>query len=118
MVLSACQTGIGSVGNGDELIGMSRALLFAGARSFVLSRWKVDAASTALWMQTFHAEAQRQPLGEAARRAIVAVRPIPPLPIPIIGRRSCWSADEPCRSLGRCRRPTCNRSACIGGPGP
>ena len=77
VVLSACQTGIGSVGNGDELIGMSRALLFAGARSFVLSRWKVDAASTALWMQTFHAEAQRQPLGEAARRAIVAVRSNP-----------------------------------------
>jgi CHAT domain-containing protein len=77
VVLSACQTGIGSVGNGDELIGMSRALLFAGARSFVLSRWKVDAASTALWMQTFHAEAQRHPLGEAARRAIVAVRSNP-----------------------------------------
>jgi len=77
VVLSACQTGIGSVGNGDELIGMSRALLFAGARSFVLSRWKVDAASTALWMQAFHAEAQRHPLGEAARRAIVAVRSNP-----------------------------------------
>ena len=56
---------------------MSRALLFAGARSFVLSRWKVDAASTALWMQAFHAEAQRHPLGEAARRAIVAVRSNP-----------------------------------------
>ena len=77
VVLSACQTGMGSVGNGDELIGMTRALLFAGARSFVLSRWKVDAASTALWMQTFHAEAQRHPLGEAARRAIVAVRSNP-----------------------------------------
>ena len=77
VVLSACQTGMGSVSNGDELIGMSRALLFAGARSFVLSRWKVDAASTALWMQTFHAEAQRHPLGEAARRAIVAVRSNP-----------------------------------------
>jgi CHAT domain-containing protein len=37
----------------------------------------VDAASTALWMQTFHAEAQRHPLGEAARRAIVAVRSNP-----------------------------------------
>ena len=65
------------MGNGDELIGMSRALLFAGARSFVLSRWKVDAASTALWMQTFHAEAQHHPLAEAARRAIGAVRSNP-----------------------------------------
>ena len=86
VVLSACQTGIGSVGNGDELIGMSRALLFAGARSFVLSRWKVDAASTALWMQTFHAEAQRHPLGEAAAAPSSRSAPTPPLRIPIIGR--------------------------------
>jgi CHAT domain-containing protein len=77
VVLSACQTGMASVGNGDELVGMIRALLFAGARSFVLSRWKVDAASTSLWMRTFHAEAQSQPLGEAARRAIAAVRSNP-----------------------------------------
>jgi CHAT domain-containing protein len=56
---------------------MIRALLFAGARSFVLSRWQVDAASTAMWMRTFHAEAQSHPVGEAARRAIVAVRSTP-----------------------------------------
>jgi CHAT domain-containing protein len=77
VVLSACQTGMASIGNGDEQIGMIRALLFAGARSFVLSRWQVDAASTSLWMRTFHAEAQSHPVGEAARRAIVAVRSTP-----------------------------------------
>jgi CHAT domain-containing protein len=77
VVLSACETGMASVGNGDELIGMTRALLFAGARSFVVSRWKVDVASTALWMKAFHAEAQTQPLAEAARRAVAAVRSDP-----------------------------------------
>jgi CHAT domain-containing protein len=77
VVLSACESGMASIGNGDELIGMTRALLFAGARSFVLSRWKVDAASTALWMKTFHAEAQTRPLAEAARRAEAAVRSNP-----------------------------------------
>jgi CHAT domain-containing protein len=77
VVLSACATGKATVADGDEMVGMIRGLLFAGARSFVLSRWKVDAASTSLWMRTFYAEAQRNPMGEAARRAILAVRANP-----------------------------------------
>ena len=63
VVLSACETGKASVANGDETVGMIRGLLFAGARSFVLSRWKVDAASTSLWMRTFYTEAQTNPDG-------------------------------------------------------
>lgn len=77
VVLSACETGKISVANGDETVGMIRGLLFAGARSFVLSHWRVDAASTSLWMRTFYAEAQENPMGEAARRAILAVRADP-----------------------------------------
>jgi CHAT domain-containing protein len=77
VVLSACATGKAAVVDGDEMVGMIRGLLFAGARSFVLSRWKVDAASTSLWMRTFYAEAQKHPMGEAARRAILAVRANP-----------------------------------------
>jgi CHAT domain-containing protein len=77
VVLSACETGMATVAGGDEVIGMIRALLFAGARSFVLSRWKVDVASTSLWMKTFHAEAKSKPVGEAARSAIAAVRAVP-----------------------------------------
>jgi CHAT domain-containing protein len=74
VVLSACETGKTSVATGDETVGMIRGLLFAGAHSFVLSRWKVDAGSTSLWMRTFYNEAQKNPMGEAARRATVAVR--------------------------------------------
>jgi CHAT domain-containing protein len=77
VALSACETGKTSVATGDETVGMIRGLLFAGARAFVLSRWRVDAASTSLWMRTFYAEAQENPMGEAARRAILAVRADP-----------------------------------------
>jgi CHAT domain-containing protein len=74
VVLSACETSKAQVTHGDEIIGMQRALLYAGAGSLVLSRWKVDAASAALWMQTFYHEAEDQPLAEAARRAVMVVK--------------------------------------------
>lgn len=77
VVLSACNTGKAQVTHGDEIIGMQRALLYAGAGSLVLSRWKVDAASTSLWMQTFYREAENQPLAEASRRAVLAVKSKP-----------------------------------------
>ena len=74
VVLSACETGKAEVTHGDEVIGLVRALLYAGANSLVLSQWEVDAESTALWMQTFYREAQSKPLPEAARLALLAVK--------------------------------------------
>ena len=56
---------------------MLRALLYAGANTLVLSSWKVDAKSTALWMTTFYREAQGKPLSEAARTALRAVKQRP-----------------------------------------
>jgi CHAT domain-containing protein/tetratricopeptide (TPR) repeat protein len=54
VVLSGCETGRGSVGTGEGLIGMSWALFIAGARATVTSQWKVDAESTADFMLDFH----------------------------------------------------------------
>src|SRR5207245_11408327 len=65
VVLSACETGEAEATPGNEILGIERALLYAGANSLVLSSWPVDAASTALWMKTFHAEAQ---IGRASCR--------------------------------------------------
>jgi CHAT domain-containing protein len=56
---------------------MQRALLYAGASELVLSSWEVEAKSTALWMETFYREAQRQSPSEAARLALVAVKARP-----------------------------------------
>lgn len=54
VVLSACQTGLGRSTSGDGLLGFAYALHLAGARSIVLSRWKVDDTATALLMVRFY----------------------------------------------------------------
>jgi CHAT domain-containing protein len=54
VTLSACQTGRNVVGGGDELLGLMRAFLYAGAASLVLSLWAVEDRSTAQLMETFY----------------------------------------------------------------
>jgi CHAT domain-containing protein len=74
VVLSACETGEAEATPANEVLGIERALLYAGANNLVLSLWPVDAASTALWMKTFHAEARHKPLAEAAQAASIEVK--------------------------------------------
>ena len=54
VTLSACQTGRSVVGGGDELLGLMRAFLSAGAASVALSLWAVEDRSTARLMETFY----------------------------------------------------------------
>src|SRR5262249_9131527 len=51
---SACQTGLGKYSGGEGYLGFSQALFLAGARSLVLSLWKVDDTATALLMTRFY----------------------------------------------------------------
>ncbi len=44
--LSACETGLGKMSDGEGIIGLSRALLYAGAQSVNVSLWKVSDTST------------------------------------------------------------------------
>jgi len=53
VVLSACDTGRGTL-QGSELIGLARSLIYAGARTGVVSLWKADDVATAMFMQSFH----------------------------------------------------------------
>jgi CHAT domain-containing protein len=70
VTLSACQTGRNVVGGGDELLGLMRAFLYAGAASLVLSLWAVEDRSTAQLMTTFYGKlAQGQTKGAALREA-------------------------------------------------
>jgi CHAT domain-containing protein len=74
VTLSACETALGTMGAGDELMGLSRAFLYAGAPSLVLSLWKVEDRSTAALMDVFY-RALRDGAGKAAalRRAQLAL---------------------------------------------
>jgi CHAT domain-containing protein len=54
ITLSACETGLADVAAGDELVGLTRGFLYAGARTIIASWWQVDDAATALMMQTFY----------------------------------------------------------------
>lgn len=46
VTLSACETGRANVSGGDELIGLGRGFLYAGAGALVLSLWKVSEVTT------------------------------------------------------------------------
>ena len=54
VVLSACQTGLGKISDGEGMVGMTRALFFAGARCVLVSLWPVDDEATSELMQSFY----------------------------------------------------------------
>jgi CHAT domain-containing protein len=54
VTLSGCATGMNSVSDGDELLGLQRGLFCAGASSLLLSLWDVHDRSTAELMQEFY----------------------------------------------------------------
>ncbi|MBZ5637560.1 MAG: CHAT domain-containing protein [Acidobacteriia bacterium] len=53
-VLSACSTGLGSLGTGEGVFGLRRAFQVAGARTVILSLWDVDDAATRAWMRALY----------------------------------------------------------------
>jgi len=54
VVLSACNTALGKLRKGEGVIGISRAFLFAGVPSMVVSLWNVDDKATAIIMRDFY----------------------------------------------------------------
>ncbi|MEE8523152.1 MAG: CHAT domain-containing protein [Thermoanaerobaculia bacterium] len=71
VVLSGCGTGLSEVTAGEELVGLSRGLLYAGARAVLVTLWDVEDESTTELMRTFyrHFETLGQP-ARALRRAM------------------------------------------------
>lgn len=54
VVMSACSSGVGQVTRGDDLLGLTRGILAAGARSAVVTIWDLNDDSTAVLMAAFY----------------------------------------------------------------
>jgi len=53
-VLSACETGLGKIKTGEGVIGLTRAFMYAGTPSIMVSLWSVESASTAKMVEIFY----------------------------------------------------------------
>lgn len=51
VTLSACDTGLGKIRNGDDVVGLSRGFLYAGSNTIVASLWEVDDQATSYLME-------------------------------------------------------------------
>lgn len=80
VTLSACETGLGKVASGDDVVGLTRGFLYAGARTIVSSLWQVDDEATAKLMTSFYRNLQGFGKREALRLAQMEVRKAYPHP--------------------------------------
>jgi hypothetical protein len=75
VVLSACQTQMGQLSKGDEVVGLNRAFLYAGTPSVMASLWSVDDKVTGLLMEGFYTHLQAgMTKAEALRQAQIDIR--------------------------------------------
>ena len=65
VVLSACETQLGDLSAGDEVVGLTRAFFSAGASSVIATLWQVNDPASGELMQRFHSYLRRG-LGKAA----------------------------------------------------
>jgi len=76
--LSACESGLSRVRRGDELIGLIRAFLHAGAPALISTLWRVEERSTLILMERFYREILTGTgLAEALRQAQLYLRSLP-----------------------------------------
>lgn len=75
VVLSACQSAMGARSGGDEIVGLTRALLYAGTPGVISTLWNIDDAASAGLMKEFYRRlAAGATAADALREAQLATR--------------------------------------------
>ncbi|MEM1124472.1 MAG: CHAT domain-containing protein, partial [Bacteroidota bacterium] len=65
VVLSACETGLGQIYQGEGILGCSRSFLSIGAKSIITTLWNINDRQTANLMDQFYTQLQQEGLGKA-----------------------------------------------------
>ncbi len=80
VTLSACQTGLGDIVGGDELVGLNRAFIYAGTHAIISSLWRVSDISTAVLIKHFYRNYTEANKAESLRKAQLLVKSLYPHP--------------------------------------
>lgn len=87
VVLSACETGLGKISSGDEIIGLTRAFIYAGTPSVITTLWKVNDRASYELMGEFYSQLKSAKKTEALRQAQLKIMKSYPQPF-------FWAAYE------------------------
>jgi len=74
VTLSACETALGKVATGDDVVGFTRGFLYAGAHSLISSLWQVDDEATSNLMVNFYTNLSKMSKDEALQQAQLKVK--------------------------------------------
>jgi CHAT domain-containing protein len=69
VTLSACQTGLGKILAGDEIVGLNRAFIYAGTRSILSALWRVNDLATAVLIKHFYRNYSHLSKAESLQKA-------------------------------------------------
>lgn len=83
VVLSACETAAGNKPGAEALSGLARAFFYAGARSLLVSHWKVESAATTRLMTSLFENLADMPgqVSHLTTRSLVKAGDVQPSPV-------------------------------------
>lgn len=74
VTLSACETGLGKINSGDDVVGLARGFLYAGSNTIMASLWQVEDRATAYLMTEFYSNLKKNNKRDALREAQLATK--------------------------------------------